>query len=77
MLVNKGPICGQFMDRPIHAFLDYAGGERIYFDRVACMDAAGMISLASLSEGEYLVSPGLIYRAMETSGKTNNSVDNP
>ncbi|MHB1882220.1 MAG: hypothetical protein ACYCPA_08525 [Acidithiobacillus sp.] len=61
-IVSKGAIIGQYENQPIHDFLVYDDGCVLRFSHVAPADRDGLISLSILSDGECLVSPGLVYR---------------
>ncbi len=61
-IVSKGAIIGQYKNQPIHDVLVYADGRVLRFSHVAPADRDGLISLSILSDGECLVSPGLVYR---------------
>lgn len=60
-IVKRGPVIGQYENRPIHDFLVYDDGRVIRFSHIAPVGRDGLIPLM-LSQGEYLVSPGLVYR---------------
>jgi hypothetical protein len=60
-IVKKGPVIGQYENRPIHDFLVYDDNQVVRFSHVATVDRDGTIPLAQLSDGEVVVSPGLVY----------------
>ncbi|MDA8153124.1 MAG: hypothetical protein M0003_10495 [Acidithiobacillus sp.] len=61
-IVRKGPVIGQYENRPIHEFLVYDDNQIIRFSHVAPVERDGTINLLRLSDGEVVVSPGLVYR---------------
>jgi hypothetical protein len=60
-IVKKGPVIGQYENRPIHDFLVYDDNRVIRFSHVAPVERDGSIILSRLSDGEVVVSPGLVY----------------
>ena len=61
-IVKKGAIIGQYENQPIHDVLVYADGRILRFSHVAPVERDGTINLSNLSAGDFLVSPGLVYR---------------
>lgn len=61
-IVKKGPVIGQYENRPIHDFLVYDDNQVIRFSHVAPVEQDGSILLSRLSDVEVVVSPGLVYR---------------
>lgn len=61
-IIQKGPVIGQYENRPIHDFLVYGDNQVIRFSHVAPVERDGTIHLSRLSDGEVVVSPGLVYR---------------
>ena len=58
----KGPVIGQYENRPIHEFLVYDHNQVVRFSHVAPVERDGTILLSKLSDGDVVVSPGLVYR---------------
>ncbi len=61
-VIKKGPVIGQYEKRPIHDFLVYDDNQVVRFSHVARVERDGTIQLSRLSDGEVVVSPGLVYR---------------
>lgn len=61
-IVKKGPVIGQYENRPIHDFLVYDDNQVVRFSHVAPVERDGTILLSKLSDGDVVVSPGLVYR---------------
>ncbi|MHB8322635.1 MAG: hypothetical protein ACYDA7_11570 [Acidithiobacillus sp.] len=68
-IIKKGPVIGQYENRPIHDFLVYDDNQVIWFSQVAPVERDGAIHLSRLSDDEVLVSPGLVYRRDVRSAK--------
>lgn len=62
-IIRKGPVIGQYENRPIHEFLVYDDGCVLRFSHVAPVERDGTILLSRLSDGDVVVSPGLVYRS--------------
>lgn len=60
-VIKKGPVIGQYENQPIHDFLVYADGCALRFSHRAPVERDGTINLLRLSDGEVVVSPGLVY----------------
>lgn len=67
-IIKKGPVIGQYENRPIHDFLVYDDNQVIRFSHVAPVERDGTIQLSRLSDGEVVVSPGLVYRLDDRAG---------
>lgn len=61
-IIEKGPVIGYLQEKPIHDFLKFDDGLVLIFSHAACADRDGRFALSQLSDDEYLVSPGLVYR---------------
>ena len=61
-VIQKGPVIGQYEGRPIYEYLVYDDNQVIRFSHVAPVERDGTIQLSRLSDGEVVVSPGLVYR---------------
>lgn len=61
-IIKKGPVIGQYENRPIHDFLVYDDNQVVRFSHVAPVERDGTILLSRLSDWEVVVSPGLVYR---------------
>ena len=59
---RKGPVIGQYANRPIHEYLVYGPDIVMWFSHVAPQGLDGGISLGDLKDDECVVSPGLVYR---------------
>lgn len=61
-IIKKGPVIGQYENRPIYEYLVYSDGRVIEFAHVARAERDGQFRLSKLADDECLVSPGLVYR---------------
>ncbi len=61
-VIKKGPVIGHYENQPIHDFLVYDDNLVVRFSHVAPVERDGTILLSRLSDGEVVVSPGLVYR---------------
>ncbi|CDQ12118.1 conserved protein of unknown function [Acidithiobacillus ferrivorans] len=61
-IIKKGPVIGQYENRPIYEYLVYSDGRVIEFAHVVRAERDGQFMLSKLANDECLVSHGLVYR---------------
>lgn len=62
-LIRLGEIIGSYRDKPIYDIIT-EGGKRFAFNGIAVEEPDGTIDLNRLQDGDWVITPGLVYRCI-------------